>query len=411
MNTIKTNQLSSLFSRSMLLAYFSIFFISLVSCEAEKEGFTDPGTTTSNVDLKGDKVFYLGSESEAKFAIDGVNITNVNPEDISTLLDSNESFILIADGSMGTDDELFKSIAAAENPIIIVDNIKRFENMLKFDTEKNETDITKDSEKITFYGYTTLAGEQITYTTFSNNISDAMQDAYTWGKDILGSKNVSKAGAPYWSRYTNYTYTTDVANTYRPTALNSNTLAGRYNVRHFWSKLRNDGDSNWDYFTFEGYSQTLPSTVIEPNSKYPYGNSELHITIQTAGNQGTQDYKPTSTGGSTTTSFSLSLGADASGPNAGFTRDFVYTQPDISVSDQSDVSNGRIKWVYGINFESNAGTSTLKVNPSGVIRVPQGTLFSGSGLRVTFRVAFRYEARPFWLNDNQVMWKQFYFQH
>ena len=67
--------------------------------------------------------------------------------------------------------------------------------------------------------------------------------------------------------------------------------------------------------------------------------------------------------------------------------------------------------IYNINFESNAGTSTMKVNPSGMIRLPQGTLFSGSGLRVTFRVAFRYEARPFALNDNQIMWRQFYWEH
>lgn len=411
MKTIKINQVSNFLSRSVLLACFSLFFFSVVSCDSEKEDFADPETTTSNIDLQGDKVFYLGSESKSKFSIDGVNITNVNADDISMLLDSQESFILLADGSMGTDDKLFKSIVAAENPIIIVDNIKRFKDMLKFDVEKNETDIVKASEKITFYGYTSVAGEPITYTIFSNNISDAMQDAYTWGKDVLESKDISKASDPYWSTYMNYTYTADVANTYRPTALNSNTLAGRHNVRHLWSKLRNDGDSNWDYFTFEGYSQLLPSTVIESDSKYPYGNSELHITIQTAGSQGTQDYEPTSTSGSTSTSYSLSLGADASGPNAGLSKSFTYTQPDVSVSDQSDVSNGRIKWVYGINFESNAGTSTMKVNPSGVIRVPQGTLFSGSGLRVTFRVAFRYEARPFWLNDNQVMWRQFYWQH
>lgn len=415
MKTIKINQLSNLFSRSMLLACFSLFFFSLVSCDAEKEAFTDADTTASNIDLKGDKVFYLGSESESKYAIDGVNITSVNADDISMLLDSQESFILIADGTMDTDGKLFNSIAAAGNPIIIVDNIEKFENILSFDVEKNETDISTISEMITFVGYTSLAGEPITFTTYSDNISDAMQDAYTWGKDIL-EKDISKLTGT-WTQHATINYTRDVDNTYRPTAVGSNTLAGRHNVRHIWTKLSNDGDSNWDYYTFEGFSQLVPSTILEPNSAYPYGNYELFITLAANGSSQynysiknkTVDYRPTSTAGSTTTSFSLTLGADATGPNASLTKDFTYTQPDVNVADRSDVSQNRIQWNYTINFESNAGKNTMKVNPSGIIKVPQNKGLRG--IRVTFRVSFRYEARPFWLNDNQIMWRQYYTQY
>ena len=406
MKTIKINQISSFLSRSVLLACFSLFFFSVVSCDSEKEDFADPETTTSNVDLQGEKVLYLGSESKSKYSIDGVNITSVKAEDISMLLNSEESFILLADGNIGTDDKLFKSIASAGNPIIIVDNIKRFEDMLKFDTGKNETDVTKDSETITLYGYTSIAGEPITYTALSNNISDAMQDAYTWGKEVL-EPNAKASGT--WDTTNNYTYSPKVNNTYRTTISNSNTYAGQHNVRHQWKKLRNDGSSSWDFYSFEGYSQMVPATIMEPNSRYPYGNYELFITIQTSGNSTTQDYKPTSSNGSTSTSYNLSVTGSNSGGGVGFSKTFTYTQPDVNVSDQSNVSSGRIKWKYGINFESNAGKNTMKVNPSGIIRVPQGAGLSGT--RVTFRVAFRYEARPFWLNDNQIMWRQFYYQH
>ncbi len=153
---------------------------------------------------------------------------------------------------------------------------------------------------------------------------------------------------------------------------------GKVNLITDISKLFYDNDPNNDWYFYHTHLQTVPGKVACTNSDWRTDNTFAKYTVT---NQGTDEwlvnYNPTSTPGtqtSVTVTIGANIGASVATSQGVFTVSWTFSTPDQFITDNSDFSLGRAKWVNDINEQGDVSASvgTYMSEPGFVVRTTEG---------------------------------------
>ncbi len=143
---------------------------------------------------------------------------------------------------------------------------------------------------------------------------------------------------------------------------------GKLNVVIPVSKLKDDGNSSYDWYFYEVRQETVPGTVAYSSDwKNDYIWSYNEITFNQGVYRWIDNYDPTTTSGQSSVTVGLEAGSTPS-----FGVSWSYTVSDVAVLNQSDLSEYRAAWEHSIDQTAYVGSNTYMVKPGFVERVNQG---------------------------------------
>jgi len=148
---------------------------------------------------------------------------------------------------------------------------------------------------------------------------------------------------------------------------------GKVNQKMFCYKLKYDGSSTYDWYSFVWTIQAIPGHVA-------YGGDNAWHVMDIYNNMDGDkynsyprliDYGPYSTQGQTTVTYNIGVeaGTEGAAVTAGISKS--YTIADIDVHDQSDFSTELAKWWHDVNENTVGWDKVITIKPGAVFRVPQ----------------------------------------
>jgi hypothetical protein len=236
-------------------------------------------------------------------------------------------------------------------------------------------------EKATGYYRSSTGGRY--FATLTQNPEKAAAEAVMWATDVLGLQTEGLVQVKVTGSFVNqrtYTYSTgDLCNP-----------KGKQNLTLYYDKLSNETNGSYDWWTAKYVIQSVPGIVAYSGSnwrtadvynwaRYNYVNTSFKLL----------DYDPSTTSGTGTAAISLAVGASSSGLSGTATKQWSYAITDMPVSDRGDLGTNYAEWWHNVNEAALVGTSTTKVEPGSLVRVPNGTTGVPSKFAETFISQFR----------------------